>query len=244
MKTNVPRVAFLISLLHCVTAFSCGYLSSQTQTLKIAAPKPWINDNVRVFQTSLPLRNPFVDLVPVMGRGCDVSVTWSDPHEGAQHLAEKCFRNKEKASNAAQILEEAMERFKSITIEEGVVNASLRARIVASRGAFGVKCPRWHYDHVPLRHIQALVGPGCDYLVSDVGVDRSMVNQADESENKGINEGIVDPVVANIRRGREGEAVVLRGTDGCCRPAVHKSPNLQWWQGRVLMTLDILAYEY
>lgn len=241
MTTNVLSFALVISLLHCVTAFSSNYISSQAQTLKAAASKPWINDNVRVFQPSLSCDNPFVDLVPPMGRGCDISVNWSDPHEGAQDLAEKCFPNEEKkASDAATILEEAMERFKVITLEEGVVNPSFKARIVASRGSFGVKCPRWHYDHVQLRHIQALVGPGCDYLVSDMGVDRSIVNQADEGETKEINKGIVDPVVASVRHGREGEAVVLRGMDGCCRPAVHKSPDLQWWQGRVLMTFDIM----
>ena len=136
MSTNVLRFALVISLLHCVTAaFSSNYISSQAQTLKAAASKPWINDNVRVFQTSLSRDNPFVDLVPVIGRGCDISVKWSDPHEGAQDLAEKCFPNEEKkASDAATILEEAMERFKVITLEEGVVNPIFKARIVASRG--------------------------------------------------------------------------------------------------------------
>jgi hypothetical protein len=39
------------------------------------------------------------------------------------------------------------------------------ARLVASRGAAtSIKCPLWHQDHVPIRWIQALTGPGCQYI--------------------------------------------------------------------------------
>ena len=246
---NVPRLALVISLLHCSWGFTISSLT-QTQTIKTEASqrRRWINDNVWLVEPSITRHNPFVALVPAMGRGCDVSVTWSDPHEGALALAEKCFpfpNTSERRSDAVQLIEEAMEHFRRlIIVEEGVVNASFKARIVASRGSSGIKCPRWHYDHVVLRHIQALVGPGCDYLVSDLGVNRSIVNQADESETKEVNAGIVDPLLASVCHGREGEAVVLRGALGCSRPAIHKSPDLQWWQGRVLMTFDIESSQF
>eukprot|EP00980_Cylindrotheca_fusiformis_P029414 scaffold23471_cov141-Cylindrotheca_fusiformis.AAC.11 len=40
-----------------------------------------------------------------------------------------------------------------------------KARIVATRGRIGTKCPQWHRDHVPVRWIQALVGPGCQVVL-------------------------------------------------------------------------------
>ena len=95
-------------------------------------------------------------------------------------------------------------------------------------------------DHVVVRHIQALVGPGCDYLVSEAGVDRSVVNHADEIETAQINQKLVNPILADICHGSEGGAIILRGMEaGCRKAAVHKSPEIPWWQGRVLLTLDI-----
>jgi Protein of unknown function (DUF1826) len=48
-------------------------------------------------------------------------------------------------------------------------SVTLSLRIVSSRGtAAGTKCPLWHVDHVPVRWIQALVGPGCEYVADSL----------------------------------------------------------------------------
>ncbi|KAL3756143.1 hypothetical protein ACHAWU_005647 [Discostella pseudostelligera] len=45
------------------------------------------------------------------------------------------------------------------------------ARIVSTIGKSGTKCPRWHADHVPVRLVMSLRGPGCEYVQEEsVGV--------------------------------------------------------------------------
>jgi Protein of unknown function (DUF1826) len=238
----VARYVSLVAFIN--TLFQLQFsrcLSSTAMKIRPSEMKNWINGNVRVLRPSIEQSrqpNPFEVLIPFMGKGCDVTVEWEDPHTGATKLADKCFNGKE-TDHVIAILEEALGGFRNLTIQEGVPATSFKARIVATRGPIGTKCPRWHYDHVVMRHIQALVGPGCDYVISDTGVDRSVVNQADQCETALINTDIVDDAIADVLHGREGEAIVLKGLAGCDRPAIHKSPELQWWQGRLLMTLDI-----
>ena len=201
----------------------------------------WINGNVKVLKPSIEqIRqpNPFGGLIPFVGKGCDVTVEWEDPRAGALEMAEKSFSGKQ-TDHVIAILEEALGCFRNLTIQEGLYAPFFKARIVATRGPMGTKCPRWHYDHVVMRHIQALVGPGCDYLVSETGVDRSIVNQADQCETSLVNNDIVNDAIGDVLHGKEGEAIILKGMAGCDNPAIHKSPELQWWQGRLLLTLDI-----
>lgn len=42
------------------------------------------------------------------------------------------------------------------------------ARIVSTRGKSGIKCPRWHADHVPVRLVMSFIGPGCDYVQEEM----------------------------------------------------------------------------
>lgn len=199
----------------------------------------WINGNVLALKPSVKLeKNTFRSLVPPMGKGCDVTVQWSDPLEGAAKLVAHC--GIEEGDQVSQVLTEALGKFRDLAIEERLSPQLFKARIVATRGSLGTKCPRWHYDHVPLRHIQALVGAGCDFVVSEEGVDRSFLNKADDADTVRINKSMVDIKEADVRQGREGEMIVLRGLEGCDLPCVHKSPTLPWWQGRVLMTVDVL----
>jgi hypothetical protein len=216
-------------------------LSSTAVKIRSTEMNKWINGNVRVLKPSIEqLRypNPFGVLIPIMGKGCDVTVEWEDPRAGAVKLAEKSFNGKQ-TDHAIAILEEALIGFRNLTLQEGLSATLFKARIVATRGRMGTKCPRWHCDHVVMRHIQALVGPGCDYVVSETGVDRFIVNQADQCETDAINNDIVNDAIADVLHGNVGEAIILKGMAGCNRPAIHKSPKLQWWEGRLLLTLDI-----
>jgi hypothetical protein len=242
-------------LLFCIALLQWHYqpvssFSSLVATNPTTSSNVWINDNVQVWESlSEKKPNPFRTLVPLLGgKGCDVTVEWCDPQEGAREiLAALSFEGQDTTGDAVKVLSDSLNHFRTVVeMEDGTTTStsagatSFKARVVATRGSQGTKCPRWHYDHVPLRHIQALVGPGCDYVVSEDGVDRLFLNEADECETDLINKDMVDISVADVRQGREGEAIILRGVEGSERPAVHKSPELPWWQGRLLLTVDIL----
>merc|ERR1712071_719109 len=53
--------------------------------------------------------------------------------------------------------------------------------MVSSLGPIGTKCPRWHIDHVPIRLVMSLVGPGCVYLPHEYEIQRN--NHHDISYN-------------------------------------------------------------
>jgi len=142
--------------------------------------------------------------------------------------------------------------------------AGYTARIVATRGSPSTKCPAWHQDHVPVRWIQSLVGPGCEWveLADKDSWDTAPEDAESEKEEASavmkesvdeLNQRRIDPRTP-IHQELPGEAVLLVGRlwDQHCRHAknqnltavVHRSPSgfLQW-EGRVLLTMDVLTEE-
>ena len=107
-----------------------------------------------------------------------------------------------------------------------------RARLVASRGRQSTKCPQWHTDYVPVRWIQALVGPGCVWAEYANGSPEASARQAATG-------------TAVLLPGRYWNDYFLHST---CNEATvvsasavrHKSPELSFpWQGRILLTIDV-----
>lgn len=126
--------------------------------------------------------------------------------------------------------------------DHGSIDSRLfKCRLVATRGPSGAKCPQFHLDHVPVRWIQSLAGPGVVLveMMRPVSVDK--VEQEHDNDGDGIawnafgkddddNEGVedrndlsalsvqdrnrrlVDPKRAEIYRVKEGEAVVMIGS--------------------------------
>jgi len=216
----------------------CETSSSKSTVLQ---KKEWINGNVWIGEPdAFEVGKLFRNLVPVIGRGCDVTVKWSDPNKGARNLVDSLDLHGKDESDSFSFFSKSFEQFQNMVNEEGILVSSFKTRVVASRGPIGTKCPRWHFDYTPVRWIQSLVGPGCDYVISEVGVDRTVLNRSDSDETEQTNKDIVDSILADINHGQEGYAVILKGLEGCEKPAIHKSPELQWWQGRILMTLDII----
>ena len=143
-----------------------------------------------------------------------------------------------------------------------------RARIVATRGEkASTKCPTWHQDHVPVRWIQSLYGPGVQWVTDAASMPEGMcagaVKTDDEDSHADIIHESVEDINARrvnstvpIRQALPGQGVMLVGKTWSefCRPSagnnealpavVHKSPSgLMPWEGRVLLTMDVVTNE-
>jgi Protein of unknown function (DUF1826) len=135
---------------------------------------------------------------------------------------------------------------------------------VSSRGEAGTRCPTWHTDHVPVRWIQALVGPGCMWIDDESGVEGAVnwqnMNNLDNDDDDTVitsqqddrNSLLIDKGRARIRQAKTGEGVLLFGSTWPAgtssssrrRPAVHKSPdNISTFEGRVVLTMDVHLLE-
>lgn len=203
-------------------------------------------DNVQIYDSSHhnteETRRAWQSLVPLIPgeRGCDVTVKWRTPEQGSKLMLHHLFpqQNPQQQSSLQQQLQESFVTFQSLLPSY----KEFKARVVATRGPSGTKCPRFHLDHVPMRWVQALVGPGCDYVVGSDGISWEAINGMEEISTTRANFEIVNHVVADVRHTKEGQGVVLLGAenrDGKF-PAVHKSPTLGPFQGRVLLTLDVV----
>lgn len=137
-----------------------------------------------------------------------------------------------------------------------------RARIVATRGKKATKCPKWHVDHVPVRWIQSLVGPGCNYI--ERAGDNSQAQTEWNRIQHYLERDAVDAIIPNpgsssssqlqAHQAEEQQIILLVGkrwnefTKECCQPFVppvlHKSPEIPFWQGRVLLTMDVIVQHH
>mmetsp|Transcript_14492 Transcript_14492/g.31438 ORF Transcript_14492/g.31438 Transcript_14492/m.31438 type:complete len:375 (+) Transcript_14492:167-1291(+) len=112
----------------------------------------------------------------------------------------------------------------------GPKNVNCIARVVSTVGSVGTKCPRWHADHVPVRLIMSILGPGCEYIPENVAnddcpmiVNRNALNNLDEDDTLKANDIIVPPELLSdaktslngdetvIKHAKEGEAILLMG---------------------------------
>jgi len=220
--------------------------------------------------------SPWKDICPSLwedARGADVRMQWyKDPIATTSTLAQQVssammqqikstsssFGTEVVTSSLADSLEAFMTFCNTHLKPESFVGYT--ARIVATRGPLSTKCPAWHQDHVPIRWIQSLVGPGCEWVevVDDSWTDEEE-SEDDESSSlmaesvEELNQRRVDPRTP-VHQALPGEAVLLvgRSWNHHCRhvqnqnlPAViHRSPSgFLPWEGRVLLTIDVLIDE-
>jgi hypothetical protein len=66
-----------------------------------------------------------------------------------------------------------------------------KARIVSSIGTSGGKCPRWHIDHVPIRLVMSLKGPGCVYIPHELEYKFCINNNNNNGNNNHGKEGVL-----------------------------------------------------
>jgi hypothetical protein len=215
--------------------------------------------------------NPWISLVPPMphnGRGFDITIDWSideDTTRVAKYIIEQCIQEIPKTmtcdcsslrdARAIQRLACSLSSFRAFVSQElhlsSLANKSggglvgFKARINASRGSHGTRCPKWHVDHVPVRWIESLVGRGTEVIAASNG---GVQWQSDSGYRL-----VVDSTLIDVHRATEGEAILLVGnrwnefaTDGMdilepVQAAVHKSPApIPVGEGRVTLTQDIM----
>lgn len=172
--------------------------------------------------------------------------------------------NPQEKDQMKEALVESMQLFQDFCRDHLKDGHHFQVRVTSSRGSAGTKCPVWHMDHVPVRWIQSLVGPGCMWVdQEDAATAVERWNNKVDSDNDGDewmaqsvkerNHQLIGPT-ATIHQAAQGEAVMLIGnrwaelavqsqSDGSASPtaAIHKSPDqLLPFQGRVLLTMDVL----
>lgn len=206
--------------------------------------------------------------------GINESVEFSDPLEGARLLVDRLNNMGCPLSSREQdYLIRVFTQFQNIVASsaplENQYYHKFKARIVSSRGPVGQKCPRWHVDHVPIRLVLSLIGPGSVYIpfyheqkwLSKNGkllINRRALNNLDEEDSKKANKIILpfgeDDVV--VQKAIAGDAVLMMGkaweddndedqdlpvqTNYAIKALVHKSPDLGADEARVLLTVDVL----
>ena len=171
-------------------------------------------------------------------RGHDVTVQFN-PSTAAQ-AAQQLLLDTPLAhdTTSRQQIQHSMELFMDYCHHQQNLSTTtpFQARLVCGRGPTSAKCPQWHVDHVPVRYIQALVGPGCDLYAQQ---DPTIM----ETEDGGRQLLKVHP--KHVQSVPTGQAVLLQGQKSVLAPACwHKSPSkVAPWQGRVLLTMDIARKE-
>jgi len=239
-----------------------SYLTSSLKTEKVSTicaisednlkliPEHFERKNIYSHKTKVPHKHVWERLLPhtfsSSSKGIDITFTFSDVDAGARELIDKCNmfheeeRNSVEYNDIIEYVRGCMHEFAQITPKN-----NYKVRIVSSRGKKGQKCPRWHIDHVNLRLILSLHGPGVCYAAPIDDQCESFVNACSETDTKKANEIIEKQFGNNIQYFEAGDYVILMGkewenNDNANAAAIHRSPSLMPFQGRVLMTMDVI----
>ena len=220
---------------------------------------------------SKDLSKRWKDFVPGLWedpRGTDVTITWNAGD--AAHKLERCedaahklwklaqMQGHKVPSNGDSFVVQDLTHFMLTYVEFCETHfiqppKTYKARVVATRGPHSTKCPQWHFDHVPVRWIQALVGPGVEW-VDPEAVQWENMNTLHEADNELLNsirernKLLVNEKLARRHQAPTGQAALLLGNtwsevakDGISTPCVHKSPSgFLPWEGRVVLYMDVV----
>jgi len=248
LNVNDKVISSSTSSLETEKLSTMGTIYEETWNL---VPQHFERKNIYSHKTKVPHKHIWERLLPnplsSSSNGIDISVTFSDDIDtGARELIDKCniFREEERRSvehiDIINYLRECMCEFAQF-----VPNEKYKVRIVSSRGKKGQKCPRWHIDHVNLRLILALHGPGVCYAAPTENHYESFVNACSEIDTKEANKIIEKQFGNNIQYFEAGDYVVLLGkawenSENGNAAAIHRSPSIMPFQGRVLITIDVV----
>lgn len=187
-------------------------------------------------------------------RGVDVTVTWQNGVESPAKVANRLLDNVGRPKMMGDKNDMHHDLVSSITHFVNFCNdhslattkpVSFKARLVATRGTASTKCPQWHLDHVPVRWIQAMHGPGVEYVQDASLINWQAVNAMEDDDNLSVEERNALLVTDRQRPCCQASCAMLIGNAWeemagyPVEPCVHKSPDgLLPWEGRVLLTMD------
>jgi len=211
--------------------------------------------------------------------GVDVSIEFTNARVGAKELIYQCRSQKQQPQHPRQHQEDdndelellnyfthILSYYQSVAYSDASTNGKstnqvntknnnnmpCKARIVSSCGTKGIKCPRWHLDHVPVRLVMSLLGPGCIYLPHEIemrqkkeqqqpqqqkhehannnksiNVNRYALNNIEFDDTEKANSVIMPNDAENILavKANEGDAVLLMGR--AWEKMSHVNNNLQ-----------------
>lgn len=190
----------------------------------------------------------WTNLLPIWpnSRGLDRTVTWTKQENALVEVVAKALLPHHQhwsssSSFQVEFLAQCMRTFMSLISAD-----QYKARLVASRGWPATKCPQWHVDHVPIRWIQALQGPSCQWIAANHHVHWDRINALELDNIMSVQKRNQRLVSGPVQQAAPGTAVVLVGNawpdHHRLAPVVHKSPDpLLPWEGRVLLTMDGLC---
>ena len=203
--------------------------------------------------------------------GVDVTSIYQDPHEGAQDLLRQCgltpssistslfssffplneSLSQQQYDETLQHLEHCLATFQNAIPDPSILSSCslktlCKAKIVSSRGAGGIKCPRWHTDCVPLRLIMSLEGPGVCYFkdLNALQTNTVLRNQYFNYDERQAKTGDAMLVMGKMWQDMIQQKQASGTTEfPPLQAAVHKSPDITQSQGRVLLTVDVVLEE-
>jgi hypothetical protein len=216
----------------------------------------------------------------------DVEVIFEDASVGAQMLMDECglITNQVDTNQSTQYLPEifmkeqtkehltaVLSHYQSIVSSKDKSNLKrCKARVVSTTGSIGTKCPRWHADHVPVRLVMSIIGPGCECIPFEMEataasdetirvVNRHALNNLEDDDTSIANELIVPTDHLQLAKklfnkdvitcAKPGDAVLLMGKgwedeSDDVLAAVHRSPILNEGEKRILLTVDVADWDY
>lgn len=243
---------------------------NESPTTTLGSP----SSTASITRLTLPhnLRNAWCQLVPPISlmknpgaSGCyDVQIEWS-PNDDLKEVAWTMLNSFHVTNHydaMVDYLADCMETFqdfckKHFRVDENSSQAiqGFKARIVCTRGSSGTKCPKYHCDHVPVRWIQSLIGPGCNYIESSDTTIEEWRRVKHHLENDQVDKIFDIPGPSHLQghQANEQQAVLLAGNrwnefakspHPFVPPVLHKSPGIPFYQGRVLLTMDVVAPQH
>jgi len=222
----------------------------KSQEINQMVPEHFLNSNIYSHKTKIPREQIWERLLPTTlstsSNGVDITTTFSNIDIGVHELINKCKlvlnegNNSKEYKDTSNYLRECLHEFARMK-----PNQTYKVRIVSSRGKKGQKCPRWHSDHVSIRLILALHGSGVCYASTNNCDCDSDVNASNETNTKKANQMMEKKFSKSIQYFNTGDYVILMGKqwENCEYgnvAAIHRSPDIIPFQGRVLLTMDVV----
>mmetsp|Transcript_21635 Transcript_21635/g.44466 ORF Transcript_21635/g.44466 Transcript_21635/m.44466 type:complete len:402 (-) Transcript_21635:55-1260(-) len=130
--------------------------------------------------------------------------------ETLEHLTNvlSYFQNIASAYHHSRINPETTSTTPTSTSKQQQLRSRCQARIVSTIGPIGTKCPRWHADHVPVRLVMSIIGPGCEFVPHEMEVLLLREHKEQTTPRLERIDDVHDSVNVSVDSGKEGDCPV------------------------------------